>query len=175
MSGKIELTEEEIKKEKSKYTRKIYTPIYEPKGEKPLIKELYDTRKRDELIAEIEKDEELSDELKEFLKSAAERHTVFYFDKIAEFYSHLPYKFKRHFESSALVIIDYDAAIRNGFFAYEQEVNKDRIQYLEEQLSLEELANRKSEMDKKRIKKFKEELEYLKSKKDKNFIDEEEW
>ena len=44
------MTQEEIEIEKTKYTRKIKTPIYEPKNIMPNITEVYDTSKRDELI-----------------------------------------------------------------------------------------------------------------------------
>jgi hypothetical protein len=171
------LTEEEVAEEKSKYTRKIYTPIYEPTGKKPLLDDLYDTTKRDELVDEIEADDELSSAMKEFLLSAAERHVSFDFAKIAEFYSHLPIKYKSHFENSALVIIDYDKAVRNGFIAFDKEVQESREDYLENIISVEKLASNKEEMAKKRLKRAEEELEYLKSKKKKPeaVIDLEEW
>jgi len=172
------LTDEEIEQEKSKYTRKIYTPIYEPTGEKPLLSELYDTSKRDELIKDIEDDEDLSDEMRDFLISAAERHVAFDFSKIAEFYSHLPIKYKGHFENSGLVIIDYDKAVRNGFIAFDKEVQESRIDYLENIITKEKMAENKADIALKRIKRAEEELEYLKSKKKKpvnTYIDEEEW
>ncbi len=172
------LTEEEITEEKSKYTRKIYTPIYEPTGKKPLMSELFDTTKRDELIEEINADPELDGPMKEFLKSAAERHTSFDFSKIAEYYSHLPIKYKSHFENSALVIIDYDMAVRNGFIAFDKEVQESRIDYLENIILDEKLASNKVEMKSKRLKRTEEELEHLKSKEtitDDDLMDTEEW
>jgi len=165
----------DIKQEKSKYTRKIYTPIYEPKNKKPNTDELYNTEKRDELLKEINLMKDLPNELKKFLISSAERHTIFHFEKIADYYSHLPYKYKRFFEASGLVIIDYDSAIRNGFLAYEKEVDIDRMDYLENQITLENLNKNKNEIDKKRTKKFKEELEFIKSDTNNDIIIEEEW
>ncbi len=176
MSKIKELTPEEIEEEKLKYTRKIYTPIYEPTGERPEIQDLYDTTKRDELIAEIDNDPELSNDLKEFLKSAAERHTSFDFGKIAEFYSHLPMKYKLYFENSALVIIDYDMAIRNGFMAYDKEVQESRIDYLENIISKEKMAENKDEIAEKIRKRHEAELEYRKRKNFNHEITElEEW
>lgn len=157
------LTEEEIKEEKTKYTRKIVSPIYEPKNEMPQIKDLYDTTKRNELLLEIENDKDLDAELRDFLKSAAERHTSFNFSKIADFYAHLPVKYKKHFENSALVIVDYDNAIRNGFMAYDKEVQLSRIDYLENVITEEKLALNKSEVQEKRLKLHEEERDYLKS------------
>lgn len=53
------------KKTEEKYTRKIESPIYQPKGEKPDISELVDTAKRDELVERI-KDEKLPKEIRDF-------------------------------------------------------------------------------------------------------------
>ena len=169
MSDKKELTEEElIKEEKSKYTTKVYTPIYEPKGDSFPIKDLYDTTKRDELINEINEDKDLPDDLREFLLSAAERHTSFNFSRIAENYCHLPIKFKHHFENSALVIIDYDNAVRNGFVAFDKIAQESREDYLENVITKEKLLENRDEMAEKRIKKAQEELDYIKSKKKKS-------
>jgi len=172
------LTEDEIKEEKSKYTRKIYTPLYTPSENKPLLSELYDTSKRDELVSEIESDDNLDDDMKNFLISAAERHVSFDFAKIADFYSHLPIKYKHHFENSALVIIDFDKAVRNGFISYQKEVDESRIDYLENIITNEKLAQNKDEVAKKKLKRAEEELEFLKNKENKkkpkdNFEDDE--
>lgn len=161
------LSDEEIVEEKSKYTRKMYTPIYEPVGAKPKISDLYCTEKRDSLLKEIKEDEDLTPELRDFLNSAAERHTSFDFAKIAEYYARLPVKYKDHFENSALVIIDYDKAIRNGFIAYDTEVQESRIDYLENIITAEKMAENKEEIKNKRLKRAEEELEYLKGKKPK--------
>lgn len=122
----VESTDKEFK-----YTRKIEIPIYEPKNVMPKLSDIYNTDKRDELLVEIEKCN-LPDDIKAFLQSAAERHTQFNFAKIADFYAHAPKDIKVLMENSALVIIDYDNAIRNGFIAYQEEVDKD-VQTLNEQ------------------------------------------
>lgn len=57
----------------------------------------------------------MSAELCEFLRAAAERHTEFSFSAIAEYYSHAPTEVQALFEASALVIVDFDAAIESGF------------------------------------------------------------
>lgn len=115
---------------KPRYTRKITVPIYEPTGAMPKISELYDVRKYNELKEEIDKTK-LPDDLREFLIAAAQRHIAFNFTEIAEFYSHLPVEVKKLFENSGLVIIDYDDAIRNGFFQYDQEVQDDLQEIIE--------------------------------------------
>jgi len=96
------------------YTDKIEIPIYEPKGIKPEVSQLVDTSKREDLIKKINK-AKIPKDLKEFLKSAAYRHDVFDFAMIAEYYSHLDTDIKDLFEQSALVIIDYEKAIENGY------------------------------------------------------------
>ena len=53
--------------------------------------------------------------VKAFLKVAAMRHVVFNFRNIAEYYAHADAKVQRLMEKSALVIIDFEDAIRNGF------------------------------------------------------------
>ncbi len=103
------------------YSRKIEAPIYKPKGEKPQIKELYDLSKTISLVKEIQSSE-LDEDLKEFLKFAAYRHTVFNYQKIAEFYCHADEKIQNLMENSALVIIDFDKAIQNGFVQMTQEL-----------------------------------------------------
>jgi len=97
------------------YSRKIESPIYEPKLEfPPKIEELYDEEKTNSLIRHIEKSS-IKNEEKKFLIEAAKRHTVFNYRNIAEYYSHGTKEIKDLMEQSALVIIDYDKAIENGF------------------------------------------------------------
>lgn len=96
------------------YTRKIEVPIYEPKGHEPDESELFDRTKTDELLREI-KAAKLPKEVDEFLRLAAERHTVFRFDRIAEYYCHADPKVQDLMERSALVIIDFDKAVECGF------------------------------------------------------------
>ena len=170
----LPLTDEQIVVEKSKYTRTITTPIYEPKNKMPSISDIYDFSKRDELVDEINNNEDLkgdiNSQLRNFLLSAAERHVVFDFSKIADFYSHMPVKYKQLFEKSGLVIIDFDNAIRNSFITYEKEVEKTRIEYLEENLTAEKMLETK---EKERLKQCVDELDYLKSEELKNSMDEE--
>ena len=89
-------------------------PTYEPVGEKPNIEELLDDTKAKDLIASI-KESSLSDEEKQFLMTAASRHIVFDYSKIANFYAHSSKECQELMEKSALVIIDFNKAIENGF------------------------------------------------------------
>lgn len=97
-----------------KYTTKIETPIYEMKGKKPDISEIYDTTKTSELYSKIKK-ADLPDDVRGFLMAAASRHTVFNYELIAEFYAHQDRDVQELMEDSALVIIDYNKAIENGY------------------------------------------------------------
>jgi hypothetical protein len=98
----------------SQYTNKITAPIYEPKGERPPIRDLSDKTKTNELCSEIEK-AELPEDVRNFLLTAAQRHTVFNFRNIAEFYCHASADVQHLMERSGLIIIDMDKAIANGF------------------------------------------------------------
>lgn len=83
-------------------------------GENPELEDLYDTEKADELSKEID-EADIPKKVKTFLKVAATRHVVFNFRNIAEYYAHADEKVQRLMERSALVIIDFEDAIKNGF------------------------------------------------------------
>ncbi len=106
---------------KDLYTKKIKIPLYEPKGEKPKISDLVFRDKCDELIDSIMLST-ISDEEKDFLIIAAGRHNVFNYQKIAEYYCHASKEFQELAEKSALVIIDFDKAIENGFVVLTKEI-----------------------------------------------------
>lgn len=101
-------------KKENPYTSKIKIPQYEVQGEQPSLDELYDTGKTDDLIAEIQISG-VSEAEKQFLIEAAKRHTVFNYRNIAEYYAHASYEMQQLMERSALVIIDYEDAIANGY------------------------------------------------------------
>jgi len=98
----------------SSYTKKIDAPLYEPTGEKPDIIKVYNTEKTDQLLSEI-KGSDLPDGVRDFLIAAAYRHTKFNYEQIAEFYAQSNADIQELMESSALVIIDFDRAIADGY------------------------------------------------------------
>lgn len=106
-----------------KYTTKIETPIYEMKGKKPDVSEIYNTTKTSELYSKIKK-ANLPDDVRGFLMAAASRHTVFNYELIAEFYAHQDGDVQELMEDSALVIIDYNKAIENGFVQLSSQLNE---------------------------------------------------
>jgi len=97
-----------------KYTQKIIPPVYTPKGEKPKISELYDDKKTQSLISDIDK-AKLPKDITAFLKVAAQRYTAFHFRNIAEYYCHATPEIQDLMERSGLIIIDFNKAIEYGF------------------------------------------------------------
>lgn len=98
----------------NKYTTKVQIPQYLPKNVKPNIMELCNDTKTNKLIQEI-KQSNVTDEEKNFLINAAKRHLVFNYSKIADYYAHSNKEMQILMEKSALVIIDIDDAIANGY------------------------------------------------------------
>lgn len=99
----------------SKYTKKICVPQYIPKMKecKDVLKTI-DVTKCKQLIKEIN-ESNVSEQEKEFLRFAAMRHVKFNYSDIAEYYCHASKEMQELMEESALVIIDVDDAIANGY------------------------------------------------------------
>ena len=100
--------------ENKKYSKKIMAPQYVPSNIKPSLVELYNTNFYSRLIHDIDKSNVTAEE-KEFLKKAATRHIVFNYSKVADYYAHASKEMQKLMEQSALVIIDIDDAIANGY------------------------------------------------------------
>jgi hypothetical protein len=100
--------------EDNEYTKKVSAPVYEPTGPKPQLEEMFNDEKTRDLLYGIE-GSGLSDEEKRFLTLAAGRHTVFNFEVIANYYAHASKECQDLMEDSALVIIDFEKAIENGY------------------------------------------------------------
>lgn len=124
----ILLFENETDGAESKYSGKVEAPIYEPSHTKPHLMLLCDTSKTRKMIREIDAAPIPEDE-KEFLRAAAWRHAVFHYERIADYYAHSAKPVQNLMEKSALVIIDFDAAIERGFVQLCEDI---RTQYLEE-------------------------------------------
>lgn len=98
----------------STYTSKMKSPVYEIKGDKPKLDDLVQTEKFKELLHNID-ESVIPEGIKKFLRIAASRHFKFDYAKIAEYYANSSPQVQELFEQSALVIIDFDAAIEGGF------------------------------------------------------------
>lgn len=115
---------------REKYTTAVGSPIYVPKDRRPHILELKDDSRAQVLSREIEASQ-VTPEEKLFLSAAAQRHTVFNYELIADYYAHATPEMQRLMEASALVIIDIDQAIERGYVQLCQRVRE---------LHMEELA-----------------------------------
>ena len=111
-----------------KYSKNIEAPVYEPKNKKPYLLELLDKTKTHRMIRKIDSSN-LPIEEKTFLIDAARRHNVFNYEKIADYYAHSSKEMQELMEESALVIIDFEKAIENGFVNICEEI---KAQYLQE-------------------------------------------
>lgn len=100
--------------EENPYSQKVEAPVYEPSNEKPDVKELYDDSKAFEIIEAIKK-AKIPQQEKDFLMLTAGRHVVLNFQKIADYYAHSEKSVQELMELSALVIVDFDSAIKNGW------------------------------------------------------------
>lgn len=121
--------EEEMKETKEldeTYTQKVVRPQYEITGDKPSVGEMYDGSKTKDLIARIEKSD-VPEDIKEFLRYAAYRHTVINYSRVAEFYAHSEKDVQELFEDSALVILDFEDAIDKGYVLVNDKIKTEVI------------------------------------------------
>lgn len=106
-----------------KYTGKIQIPQYEPKTYSPSLHELCSRSRYIELLRDINIST-VSEQEKEFLRYAASRHIVFNYSKIADYYAHATPEMQRLMEKSALVIIDFNDAIANGYVRLSENIKR---------------------------------------------------
>lgn len=106
---------EDADSEGNPYSTKVDVPQYDIKGEPVTVNDLYDDQKYRELVEEIDTAQGLTDDQREFLRTAASRHIVFNYRNIAEYYAAAPAEVQALMEKSALVIIDYGDAIKGGY------------------------------------------------------------
>ena len=111
------------------YSRKIEVPVYTPTGEDIPVGSLTNTEKYDELVAEIDASG-IDSEVADFLKAAAARHIVFDYARIGDYYANATPEVQRLMERSALVIIDFEKAIENGFVKMSEELRKEYTEQL---------------------------------------------
>ena len=100
--------------EESFYTEKTEIPQYQPTGENVSLSDCFEDDKYKELLGKIN-NSSVTDDEKRFLICAATRHYRFTYKKIAEYYAQASEEMQDLMEQSALVIIDYENAIRNGY------------------------------------------------------------
>jgi hypothetical protein len=105
----------------NRYTKKVEIPQYAPSDEKPRLEALIDYDKYSKLLANINKSNVSEDE-KKFLRYAATRHIVFRYSLIADYYAHASKEMQELMEQSALVILDIDDAIANGYVKLSKDI-----------------------------------------------------
>ena len=118
--------ETEDDENEGEYTKKTDIPQYDVQGDDVQLEQLVDREKALALIEEIE-GSNVSEEEKTFLKLAARRHYVFNYKKIAEYYASASEEMQELMERSALVIIDYNNAIANGYIKLSKKLEELRI------------------------------------------------
>ena len=111
------------------YSRKIEVPVYTPTGEDVPVGLLTNKEKYNELIAEIDASG-IDGDVADFLKAAAARHIVFDYARIGDYYANTTPEVQRLMERSALVIIDFEKAIENGFVKMCEELRKEYTEQL---------------------------------------------
>ena len=116
------------KLDENPYTDKVSAPTYESSKEKPNVNSLYDSSKADQLIEKI-KQSSISEQDKNFLINSAKRHIVFDYSKIADYYVHSSKDVQELMEDSALIIIDFEKAIKQGYVRLNKEITN---QYIDE-------------------------------------------
>ena len=128
----LEDIEEELESD-NVYTKEINIPHYEITGECPLLTDLVKEEKTNSLIERIN-NSNIPQDIKDFLIKASYRHLAFNYQNIAEYYAHADKDIQELMEESALVIIDYNNAIRNGYVQIKNSINE----MIQEELENEE-------------------------------------
>ena len=126
----VEWEHAEPDKTESAYTEKVEGLEYEPSGNDVNIKDCFDEKKYRELIKQIG-ESSLTEDEKSFLRLGATRHIIFYYSKIADYYAgKASVEMQNLMESQALVIIDFDSAIKHGYTKLHNEIEQ---MYLEDE------------------------------------------
>ena len=118
LDGLGDLEDEAGGLDSEKYTNKTDIPQYEVTGKTVTLDECVDKEKANEMLYEIEAADGLTDDEIRFLRLAATRFYAFNYSNVAEYYANTASPaMQRVMEKMALVIIDLDDAIANGYVA----------------------------------------------------------
>ena len=107
----------------SRYSQSTRICQYVPTDHKPSYSEMVDETKYRQLMDDIEKSN-VPDDVKYFLRMAATRHLKFTYSKIADYYANSSPEVQKLMEESALVIIDINDAIANGYVKLSKNIEK---------------------------------------------------
>jgi len=117
----------DFKSNENNYTKNIKAPIYKPNNKKPEITKLFNDEKTNKLIEEIN-NSNLKQDDKDFLIKSAYRHIIFNYNEIADYYANSDKEVQNLMEKSALVIIDFNKAIENGYIKLSDDIIKNYIE-----------------------------------------------
>jgi hypothetical protein len=104
------------------YSRKIVAPTYTPKRPEPPATETLVDMARVKALEERIRVAKVTEAEREFLMRAAQRHALFDYQEIAEYYAHASAEMQRLMEDSALVIVDFERAIERGYIELSQKM-----------------------------------------------------
>ena len=104
----------QLGEEEKKYSKKVDSPTYSPREGRGDLKDCYDPQKYLRLCRMID-ESNVTNEEKSFLRLAASRFIQFNYEAIADHYAIASEDVRGLMEKLALVIIDFDKAIEEGF------------------------------------------------------------
>ena len=105
-------------------TKREKVPQYTPSVVKPSLDALIDTRKYGQLVKNIKEATGITEEERQFLLLAATRHIAFKYALIADYYANSEKEMQELMEQSALVLIDFEDAIRNGYVTLTEDIQE---------------------------------------------------
>lgn len=115
------------------YTGKVDPIQYEPKLDAPPpVTALVDRARANELVRQIRDVPDIPEDVADFLIAGAQRHLVFNYGNVAEFYAHASPEVQALMEASALIIVDYQDAIKHGYVRITEELEQLRGEAIEE-------------------------------------------
>lgn len=97
-------------------------PHYVPVNKNVRLSDCVDNTKTNQLIKDIEASN-ISEPEKKLLKMCAQRHLMFNYKNIANYYANASKEAQKLIEDSGLVIIDIDDAIAKGFAKLDKNIN----------------------------------------------------
>lgn len=100
---------------KELYSNKIKLPIFDPTGKQVTLDECVNVDQFVKYMDEIDKyksENKINEQQYKFLKLAASRFIVFNFENIAEYFCQTNADMQRIMQDLALVLIDYDDALK---------------------------------------------------------------
>ena len=109
--------------EGNRFSTETKIPQYNVEGLDVSYNDMINCDKYNELIKEID-EADISEDDKKFLELAATRHLRFNYRNIAEFYVKADKKVQNLMEKSALVFIDFEDAIANGYVRLSSKISE---------------------------------------------------